>query len=149
MKMVLIRGLGVFAVGVLVFALLAVVPLGGVLGVSKISAEPAGDVVAQAATADSGIQIQNLSTTNAATVSLEFFPQSGGASIVISKPPIPAGSSTTVYLPSEGTIANGFMGSVVISSDQPVAAIAKTNWSDKASSGYTGFSAGRTLSMYR
>jgi hypothetical protein len=78
-------------------------------------------VLAQPTSYDSGFQVQNLSDTDAATVSIRYVNQNGSENVPPVSDTIAAGSSTT-YFPIDANA--GFNGSVVISSDQPVAAIA-------------------------
>lgn len=80
------------------------------------------------ATYNSGFQVQNLSSSSAATVQIQFFALGNGTAALTVDDTITAGGSNT-YFPLDGTSGNpnlpaGFSGSAVISSDQPVAAIA-------------------------
>lgn len=96
-------------------------------------------VAAQPVTYEAGFQVQNLSGSDDATVSISYYNQDGTTDNVISDT-IAAGASKT-YFPIGATA--GFDGSVVISSDQPVAAIANVladNFSFGAS--YASFSGG-------
>jgi len=74
----------------------------------------------------SGIQVQNLSTTDSADITAELYPQGGGAAIPLSDT-APPGGSVNFYLPIEGTVPDGAY-AVIISADQPIAAIARTEW---------------------
>lgn len=96
-------------------------------------------VAAQPVTYEAGFQVQNLSGTDQATVSITYYNQDGSVNTTISDD-IAAGASNT-YFPIGATA--GFDGSVVISSDQPVAAIANVladNFAFGAS--YASFSGG-------
>jgi len=74
----------------------------------------------------SGIQVQNLSATASANVTAELYPQGGGAAIPLPGT-APAGGSVNFYLPAVGTVPDGAY-AVIISADQPIAAIARTEW---------------------
>jgi len=75
----------------------------------------------------SGITVQNLSTTSAATVIIEFYDASGNLVKSYSGFTIPANSQRTWYVPSAfPDLPSPFVGSAVVSSDQPVAAIVNT-----------------------
>ncbi len=88
-------------------------------------------------------QIQNLSSSDAATVAINFYDQSGTVAATVNDT-IPADSSTT-YSPLPSSVPTGFNGSVVVSSDQPVAAIANvkgTSGGADFGSSYSSFSGG-------
>lgn len=89
---------------------------------------------------DSGFQVQNLSGTDAANIVIDYYNMDGTMATSFSAS-IPAGSSAT-YFPHASA---GFDGSVVISSDQPIAAITNvTGDSYTFGASYSGFSAGAT-----
>lgn len=97
-------------------------------------------VAAQPTTYNAGFQIQNLSDTNAAAVSIAYYNQDGTENIPPVNVTIDAGASQT-FFPIDA--AAGFDGSVVISSDQPVAAIANVLANGLAyGASYTSFSGG-------
>lgn len=77
-----------------------------------------GGASAQAFTYTSGFQLQNLSS-DLATVSIVFYNQDG--TIATTVPDTVPGNGSKTYFPL--TVADGFNGSVVISSDKQVAAI--------------------------
>ena len=88
----------------------------------------------------SGFQIQNLSSSDTANVTISFYNQNG---TVAAAPmdTIDASDSNTYYPLS--AVSDGFNGSVVISSDQPVAAIANILGNDGAhGASYVGFEGG-------
>jgi hypothetical protein len=90
-------------------------------------------------TYSSGFQVQNLSDTNAATIVVTYYDKTGAPDTTINDT-IPASSSVT-YFPIDATA--GFDGSVVISSDQPVAAIVNVITPDFSfAASYDSFSAG-------
>lgn len=94
-------------------------------------------------TYESGFQVANLSTTDTASIVITYYPQGTGSPVAVSDS-IPAGESKT-YFPIHSAAGDPFNGSVVVSSDQPVAAIANTlanSFAYGASTG--GFSAGAT-----
>jgi hypothetical protein len=69
----------------------------------------------------SGFQVQNLSDTNPASILITYYKQDGTVDATTNDT-IAAGTSTT-YFGANMEASPGFNGSVVISSDQPVAAI--------------------------
>lgn len=71
---------------------------------------------------DSGFQVQNLSSTSSANIIITFYLQTGAIETSISDTVLPNDSNT--YYPLPAGVGAAFDGSVVISSDQPVAAIA-------------------------
>jgi hypothetical protein len=104
-----------------------------------------GTVYAQGITYNTGFMVQNLGM-GPANLTITFYDQAGNVIAVLSGPDhiIPAGGSKNYY-PLPAQVPNGFNGSVVIASDQPVAAIANElgNGLDFGAS-YAGFSAGAT-----
>jgi hypothetical protein len=83
-------------------------------------------VGAQAGTWVSGITVQNLSATDDANITITFYNQDGSVAHTLSDT-ISAGGQKTWYLPSHVPgLPDGFIGSAVVSSDQPVAAIVNT-----------------------
>ena len=95
---------------------------------------------AQTITYTAGFQIQNLDTVNSATIQVTYYNQTGGTEASVSDT-VPAGGSKT-YFPLTA-VSEGFNGSVVISSDRDVRAIANIlgNGLDYGAS-YGGFTAG-------
>jgi hypothetical protein len=108
-------------------------------------------VNAQSVVTGSAFQVQNLSEVSAATIQITYYNAdgliaatqttlAGGALITI-----PAGGSLTFYDGFNGSVAigapAGFRGSVVISSDQPIAAITNLTGASLGES-YSGFSTG-------
>ncbi|HNB50894.1 MAG TPA: hypothetical protein PK530_03075, partial [Anaerolineales bacterium] len=89
----------------------------------------------------SGIQVQNLSATEA-NVQLTYYNQDGTTDGAPVADTIPANGSVT-YFPVDASA--GFDGSVVISADQPVAAISNILGDlGSAAASYVGASAGST-----
>jgi len=83
-------------------------------------------VGAQGGTWVSGVTVQNLSSTSVANITITFYNQGGSQAHSLSDT-ISAGGQKTWYLPSHVPgLADGFIGSAVVSSDQPVAAIVNT-----------------------
>lgn len=112
--------------GVSVVALLAaVLSLAGVILPQSQPTYAATGMVTT--TKVSGITVQNQSATSDATVTIEFYAVDGTkqTSATISYV-IPANTSKTWYSPNIPNLPNGFIGSAVVSSDQPVAAIVNT-----------------------
>jgi hypothetical protein len=86
----------------------------------------------------SGIQIQNLTADTAANVELQYYPGNGAAAVP-QQVTVPGGESLTLLSfddASDATpdyaVGEGFQGSVVITSDQPVAAITNLIGSNSA-----------------
>jgi hypothetical protein len=85
----------------------------------------------------SGIQIQNLDKVDSANITVELWNQDGSPGIQLSDPTsLAAGSATNVYLPnySSTEVPSGAY-AMVVSSDKPVAAIARTDWSSSGGAG--------------
>jgi len=90
----------------------------------------------------SGFQVQNLSADSAATITVTYYPQSGTAVDV--NDTIAAGGSVT-YASLHSEAGSPFNGSVVVASDQPIAAIANTLGNFPAYAAATGgFDSGAT-----
>lgn len=77
---------------------------------------------------ESGQQIQNASTSNAATIVLTAYAQNGSAYACdpTNPNPLPAGASFT-WLPANCSAPAGFVGSAVASADQPINAVVNVN----------------------
>lgn len=75
---------------------------------------------------DTGVQAQNLSTENAADMTITHYPQQGRTPVSHSLPQVPPLGSTLWYLPDMSDLVDGFFAAIV-SSDQPVGAIARTD----------------------
>jgi hypothetical protein len=89
-----------------------------------LAAFAVSSTAAQGVSYTSGFQVQNLSTTDAASIVITYYPQGTGAPVSVTDS-IPKSSSVT-YVRIHTAAGDPFNGSVVISSDQPVAAIANT-----------------------
>lgn len=105
-------------------------------------------VSAQDTINNSGFQIQNLSESTAAQVTIEYYAEGGTSTPVATQDvTIPAGGSVTIFDGTGGTIAmaapTNFRGSVVLNSNQPVAAIANLLGVSIGAS-YGGFDSGAT-----
>ncbi|MBX3001313.1 MAG: hypothetical protein KF893_22520 [Caldilineaceae bacterium] len=74
----------------------------------------------------SGIQIQNLSSTDSAKVVVSLYPQSGGNPTTLAERTVAPASATNYYMPSLSVSDGSY--SMVASADKPVAAIARTDW---------------------
>lgn len=74
-----------------------------------------------------GVQIQNLDAVKAATVLVNWWPQSGGAPIPMTRAPIAPLASANVYLAQETTLGDGLF-AVIAESDRSIAAVARTEW---------------------
>ena len=114
----------------------------GVLLLLSLLVVPAAPSMAQTVlNYDSCIQVQNLSGTDA-TVVLEFYAQGNTTPVAQPSDSVP-GNGSKVFCPLSA-VSDGFNGSVVILSDQPVVAIANVTggaWNAHNAS-YTGFSEG-------
>ncbi len=97
------------------FSILVVVAIIAALAIPAVSA--------QGITWTSGFQVQNLSATTAA-ITVTYYRQSDGL-VQATVPDTIGGSSSKTYFPLTA-VPDGFNGSVVVSSDQPVVAIANT-----------------------
>ncbi len=104
-----------------------------------------GVVAAQPSSYTTCYQVQNLDSSNAANVVMSYYEQGNGTPVATPSDTIAAGSSTT-YCPLDA-VSSGFNGSVVISSDRQVSAIANVSGNASFSAynaSYTGFDAGAT-----
>lgn len=106
-------------------------------------------VVSAQTTTNTAFQVVNLSATNDASVAIVFY-DALGVEVYTLNDTITAGSSKTYIQANMGTeLGSTFNGSVVISSDQQVAAIVNQNTSNAGATegynaSYTGFSEGNT-----
>lgn len=105
-------------------------------------------VGAQSVTTNTAFQVVNLNQSADATVTITFYDANGGVTYAITDDTIAAGSSKTYIQSGETNLGTSFDGSVIISSDQEIAAIVNQNTADAtpATTGYngsyTGFSEG-------
>lgn len=102
-----------------------------------------GPTSAQSLTYDSCFQVQNLSTTNADIV-IYYYAQGNTTAVASPSDTVPASGSVT-YCPLSA-VSDGFNGSIVIESTEPVAAIANVtggSWGAYNAS-YAGFDGGAT-----
>lgn len=120
-------------VAAVVVALLLVTLFGNVLTTSQTPRVFASKLAGIVGPGNSGIQIQNLHQTEQAAIVADFYPQGGGGPITLNKV-APAGGSANIYLPTESAVGTGAYG-VIISSDKPIAAIARTEWADVGGAG--------------
>jgi hypothetical protein len=117
--------------------------LGILIVLALVLAVPAGSAFAQPPSYDSCFQVQNLSGT-AASINVYYYEQGNTTPVASPADTVPANGSTT-YCPLSA-VSDGFNGSVVIESDQPVAAITNVTggaWGAYNAS-YAGFDAGAT-----
>jgi hypothetical protein len=100
---------------------------------------------AQATVSGSGFQVQNLSDTTAANITVTYYAEGSSAIAGTQNAVVPAGGSLTFLDGTFGTVAMavgaGFKGSVVISSDQPIVAIVNLVGNNLGAS-YSGFTGG-------
>lgn len=98
---------------------------------------------AQVTSYTSGFQIQNLDPVNGASVDIVFYNQDGSSAATVNAVPIAAGDSYKAY-PLDA-VTSGFNGSVVVSSNTQVAAIANVLGNNgQYGASYDGFTAGAT-----
>jgi hypothetical protein len=99
---------------------------------------------AQSTVTGSGFQVQNLNESQPANIVITYYDANGGVAATQNQT-VPAGGALTFFNGQGGTIAmsapSGFRGSVVISSDQPIAAITNLIGTGIGES-YGGFSSG-------
>jgi len=99
-------------------------------------------------TTTTSFQIQNLSSTSAANIQIQFYDSSGNVvSAATISDSISASQSKVYFQGTTPNLPSPFNGSVVVSSDQPVAAIGVTKTANAAGSQqyqgtYSGYSAG-------
>lgn len=120
------------------YKFLARTVLGLILLVTLIS----GPVFAQGGTTTTNIQVQNLSD-QVAHCTITYYNQDGSVALQYSFD-ISANGTWSKYQGAETSLPSGFNGSVVLSSDQPIAAIVnqKTTGAQERSGSYSGESAG-------
>ena len=99
-----------------------------VLGVFPVFAGMSG-------TSATGIQIQNLSQSNSANVTFSLYNQTGGSavSVPVSPNPITPSGFANVYMPAQSIGIGTYAG--VLSSDSPLGAIVRTDWSATGGAG--------------
>jgi hypothetical protein len=101
--------------------------------------------MAQPASYDSCFQVQNLASTDA-DITIEYYEQGNPVAVAAPSDTVPADGSVT-YCPLSA-VSDGFNGSVVISSSEPIAAITNVTGGDPAwgayNASYAGFDAGAT-----
>lgn len=117
-----------------VMAVVAVVLAATVVGAYAF---PAGTWV-------SGVTVANLSSDTAA-VSIKFYAQDGTLALNFNGGTIPGNGSKTYYLPSaipSSSLPDGFIGSAVVESDQPIAATVNTQLPTDANPARVGTSVG-------
>ena len=110
----------------------------GLLGPSSIASPLTSSAAARAQAAPlaapttalvTGVTVQNLSASSPATVEIHFYSLDSGAEVpgtAISGVTLPPLGQQTWYVPTKTSLPSGFIGSAVVSSDQPVAAIINT-----------------------
>ena len=79
-------------------------------------------------TGATGVQVQNLSASNSADVSVQLWNQTGAAPIDLGTTSIDPLTATNYYMPSYGSVPSGAY-AMIASADQPIAAIVRTDWS--------------------
>jgi hypothetical protein len=93
-------------------------------------------------TYDSGFQVQNLNTSEQATIEITFYNQNG--SVAATVPDTIAADDSNTYFPLNA-VSDGFNGSVVISSDKDIRAIGNVLGDGGAfGASYSGFTGGST-----
>lgn len=107
----------------IVIALVALLVIQG-LAISAFAGPPAGTWI-------SGIQVQNVSTAQAANITVTFYWAAGtaqaGQKAYEFTDTIPAGKAVAYYVPNIVGVPANFVGSVVVSSDVEVAAVLNTS----------------------
>lgn len=113
-----------------------------VLAILALLAVPMTASAATGVTYSSGIQVQNLSSSATANISIDFYDQNGVTNTAWAVTDTINANSSKTYFPLS-TLPDQFKGSGVVSSDQPVAAISNVlgNNAQRADS-YAGFSTG-------
>lgn len=84
---------------------------GGVLGIAGVS----------------GIMVTNLSSSDAADITVDFRSQTGGPAVSVTKAGIAAGDTAYIYLPAEPSLGSDVY-SALVRADQPVGIAARTDW---------------------
>ncbi|MFQ5459431.1 MAG: hypothetical protein ACE5EL_01420, partial [Anaerolineae bacterium] len=99
--------------------------IAGGLGADHTPAVYASRVAGIASAGETGIQIQNLDQSQAATISANFYVSNGGFAQTISKSTDP-GAAANIWLP--GTTLETGAYAAIIEADRQIAAIARTDW---------------------
>lgn len=76
----------------------------------------------------SGLAISNLSSAAAADITVDFVDQNDGGTVSISRTGVLPGSQVTIFLPAEATLPEDGVFAARVSSNVPVAAMARTDW---------------------
>jgi len=112
----------IFSLVIVLALMLALVPVASAQG-------PAGTWV-------SGIACQNLDDVNDATITLSFYPEGSGTSVLDYDDTIPAGTSKNYYTPSSPPgLPTTFLGSVIVTSSTPLACNINTQTTGNGTSG--------------
>jgi hypothetical protein len=107
-----------------------VIGLTGALGKNEAPTVYASRLAGIQAQGVTGINVQNLDETQAATVVADFYKQPDGAKTQYSVPaPVPAGGVVNINLPGISILQNGAY-AAIISADRQIAAIARTDWNE-------------------
>jgi hypothetical protein len=75
----------------------------------------------------SGIEVMNMSASDAADITIDFSSQTGGPPVTLTRPGIAPGDSAVIYLPAEVSLARDVYAARV-SADQPIAALVRDDW---------------------
>lgn len=80
-----------------------------------------------------GMQCQNLDASQAMTLVVDFYNQSGGAPVSVLRAAVPAGFAANLYLPNEPTLRNGAYAAIA-SADRALDCLSRTDWSSSGGS---------------
>ena len=94
----------------------------------------ASQVAAVGGSPNAGVQVQNLETTTASSITLELFPQNTGQPVTLTRSNVSGEGSANFYLPSETAVGPGAYGAV-LTSDRQIAAIARHEWLQAGNAG--------------
>ena len=95
---------------------------------------------------DSAFYVQNVDPTNTATVTIKYYDSAGNLSCTVNGETIAPFASKGYWVPSQGCLPAGWVGGVVVTSDQPIVTVGRPHIGTQVTT-YNGFSGG-TASSY-
>lgn len=93
---------------------------------------------------DSAFYVQNLNTSNTANISIKYYDSAGSLSCTVNDTVSPL-ASRGYWLPSVGCLPDGWVGGVVVTSDQDIVTVGRPHIGAQVTT-YNGFTSGGTTS---
>ncbi len=100
--------------------------ISGALGTSQTQSVYASSVAGISSAGETGIQIQNLDQSQAATISADFYKSAGAWEATINLPATAPGSAANIWLPGTSLPTGAY--AAIVNADRQIAAIARTDW---------------------